>query len=536
MGGTAKPGEKGGWGAWWAGAAILSAGVTLAVGALAWVSEDAFITLRYVSNTLGGHGAVFNVGERVQGYTHPLWFLLLVPACRLLGDGILASIACGLALTLLTLAVLVRSVRRVAPCPAAAVGAYALACAALVSSDSWLSFQTGGLENSLSHFILLLALVEAFFHGGTRPGRLLLFLGLLCLSRPDFVFFAFPLGVLVLPHLRARRARVAALAAVSPCAAWLAFAWAYYGAPLPNTGTAKLGIYSDWTQAVRRGAVYLLDACVHDSIAAASVLLFLGSALFLWRKGAVLATAIGTVLHGAWVTWIGGDFMRGRFFLPMFTASVAMGSVAGAAGWPRGRRGGLYAMCAVCAGLVTTGSLVRWVGGTLLARTERNASDIVNERKYYTGYSLRSYLREGRLTNPYLDLTLADDLRAYAGAFGPVTVHNRNPGTLAYLAGPRVSVIDTLGLTDRYIARLPRAYISNPDPRPGHPDKYIPVSYLASRGDVALLPDWRTRIRRMDGSLRNEVDALRGSRLFWSPDERLVFSNLPTPDPPMASH
>src|SRR5262245_21524173 len=51
--------------------------VTVAVFLKAWVSEDAFITFRYVANVLAGHGPVFNVGERVQGYTHPLWFILL---------------------------------------------------------------------------------------------------------------------------------------------------------------------------------------------------------------------------------------------------------------------------------------------------------------------------------------------------------------------------------------------------------------------------------------------------------------------------
>ncbi len=56
----------------------LSCLVVLVVLMYAWVSEDAFITLRYVNNMLHGFGPVFNVGERVQGYTHPLWFLLLV--------------------------------------------------------------------------------------------------------------------------------------------------------------------------------------------------------------------------------------------------------------------------------------------------------------------------------------------------------------------------------------------------------------------------------------------------------------------------
>ena len=49
-----------------------------------WVCDDAFITFRYVQNLLGGNGLVYNVGERVEGYTHFLW-LLLVALFRWMG-------------------------------------------------------------------------------------------------------------------------------------------------------------------------------------------------------------------------------------------------------------------------------------------------------------------------------------------------------------------------------------------------------------------------------------------------------------------
>ena len=42
-----------------------------------WISDDALITMRHVLNFINGYGPVFNVGERVQAYTHPLWFLLI---------------------------------------------------------------------------------------------------------------------------------------------------------------------------------------------------------------------------------------------------------------------------------------------------------------------------------------------------------------------------------------------------------------------------------------------------------------------------
>ena len=41
------------------------------------ISDDAFIILRYAQNLLSGDGLVWNVGERVEGYTSFLWTLLV---------------------------------------------------------------------------------------------------------------------------------------------------------------------------------------------------------------------------------------------------------------------------------------------------------------------------------------------------------------------------------------------------------------------------------------------------------------------------
>ena len=45
-----------------------------------WVGDDAVITFRSLENFLHGYGPVFNIGERVQTFTHPLWFLLQAAA------------------------------------------------------------------------------------------------------------------------------------------------------------------------------------------------------------------------------------------------------------------------------------------------------------------------------------------------------------------------------------------------------------------------------------------------------------------------
>ena len=56
-------------------ALLLIAGIVHA----GWMCEDAFITLRTVDNWVNGFGLRWNVAERVQSYTHPLWMLCLTP-------------------------------------------------------------------------------------------------------------------------------------------------------------------------------------------------------------------------------------------------------------------------------------------------------------------------------------------------------------------------------------------------------------------------------------------------------------------------
>ena len=43
----------------------------------AWLSDDAYITLRTVDNLIHGFRFTWNITERVQAYTHPLWMLFV---------------------------------------------------------------------------------------------------------------------------------------------------------------------------------------------------------------------------------------------------------------------------------------------------------------------------------------------------------------------------------------------------------------------------------------------------------------------------
>ena len=47
----------------------------------AWMSDDAYISFRTIDNLFQGYGLRWNVVERVQAYTNPLWlFVIMLPS------------------------------------------------------------------------------------------------------------------------------------------------------------------------------------------------------------------------------------------------------------------------------------------------------------------------------------------------------------------------------------------------------------------------------------------------------------------------
>jgi len=50
---------------------------TIVVFQSAWLNDDAYITFRTVDNFVNGYGLTWNVSERVEPYSNPLWMFLV---------------------------------------------------------------------------------------------------------------------------------------------------------------------------------------------------------------------------------------------------------------------------------------------------------------------------------------------------------------------------------------------------------------------------------------------------------------------------
>jgi hypothetical protein len=203
-----------------------------------FVVDDAFISFRYAAHLAQGHGPVFNLGERVEGYSNPLWVAVLALAAVLGLDIVLASKLLGLFSILATIWLSYKLALRLS----SAGSPYPLALVLLLASTfPIVYFGITGME-TVAFSCLLLAAVYLFVAADnnlTLTATLCLFAG--SLMRPEGILY-FPVLTLVdiLLHRRiTRRAGLLVVLFAALYAAFLLWRHSYYGEWLPNTFFAK---------------------------------------------------------------------------------------------------------------------------------------------------------------------------------------------------------------------------------------------------------------------------------------------------------
>ncbi len=445
------------------GVLAVSAVTILHAWSLRWVAEDAWISLRYARHLVAGHGLVFNVGERVEGYTNFLWTVLLAVGLFVGAPPRALVIALGLASTAAAMVALGAVWRRVVPRDA--VVPVALLAAGV--NYSYAAFATSGLEGSLLGALLAAAFAVAPLDrspGESDPLRSAALAGLLTvlavMTRPDAALALGVLGVALALDASHRSRRAAVLGAfVAPLVLlyvpYFALRWRYYGLPLPNTFYAKSGDVAAWSQ----GYAYVAQFAGRYFLAPMALVLVARAVVGLVRRerptARVAALTAYVVVHTLYVMRVGGDFMEGRFLvtvLPMYLLLVE----ASLRTLPLPRELVWSAFGAVV--FVSGANLGRLPAGSIV-------NGLSDERSWEPMFE--QWQREGAALGRHLPpgTVIATDS---VGAFG-------------YAAG--LPIIDTLGLTDAVVARTPRAA----DRRAGH-QHLATMEYLRQRR-VALLRD-----------------------------------------------
>lgn len=432
---------------------------------IAWVCDDAYITMRTVDNWVNGYGLTWNVAERVQAYSHPLWMLLLSLVYAIARQAYPTLI--GLSFAFAIAAVSWAAFKALRDDYQAGF-ALALACASMAFGE----YSTSGLENPLSFWLLsLLAgfyLQEDFQPGVKQSFWLACLAALAALTRLDLILFFTPalLGC-TLPWNKSGRGQVwaALCAGFSPLLVWELFSLFYYGSLVPNPAYAKLNTGISQLQLLAQGGLYFLDILRWDPLTLLVALAGAGAALWKgpWRARAL---GIGLVLYLGFIAWVGGDFMRGRFFAaPFWLGAILMARTFS----PRSVR----LRWALLAGVSVFGIASAFVR-PILKQNEPviSVTGIADERGFYlsaTGLIVVDHSR----TVPdhpwvYEGLSLRDNKVEISPEF---TI-----GFRGFFAGPQVHIVDRLALAEPLLARLP---VSDPlEWRIGHFYREFPQGYL----------------------------------------------------------
>lgn len=461
---------------------IATAIVVVVVGYVGWVGDDAFISMRVLDNAVNGFGLRWNILERVQVFTHPLWLGVLFPFYALFPDPYWVPVAVSLVCVAASIWLILSNLKEPRNAPA-------LVAVALLSK-AFVEYGTSGLETPLS-YLLIVALAWQLKQATDKKsdGAAVWWLSaLLVLNRLDFIALVVPSLVIA---WRIRPAPGQALGSMLLIAGWLAFATAYFGHPLPNSVLAKLNVGVPRLELLGTGFLYILDSLQRDPLTLGFIALATWAA---WRSAEwkwARPILLGSWLYIGGIVWAGGDFMSGRFFAVPFIAAIAVTAFSfdGGFRFPR------TAIAVVgCVGVVLS----------LLFRfpipVQQQAPDqITDERAFYAGDTAlprvvsaawsdlpAPWLRPSpyRLNDHFAD---ALQVRRQAEANGRQYIAYGAIGVLGFYAGPAVHIIDPYALSDPFLARLPA---SCRPCRPGHYLRAYPIGFADSVvKEENLIPD-----------------------------------------------
>lgn len=451
----------------------------------AWISDDAMITLRTVLNLVNGYGATFNLDERVQAYTHPLWFGILSLFSAFDQNVFLVTFATQIVISLLVFYLLFKHL-------SIDLWNGILAVLVLVGSKAYIDYSTSGLENPLSHLMMLLCvmvLIRVFdspLPDVRKSASALFVIGTLYLVRPDLILCMVPAGAMMLWKVRKDFQLMGSLLLLAsfPILLWTLFSLFYYGFPFPNTAYAKLGAGISLSERVPQGLWYLLDSLQRDPITVTFIIIGVLAGMFGSRLMKTLSA--GVVLYILYVISIGGDFMAGRFLTTPLLLAV---TIIALTQFQTIQLKVLYGLIAVFVMVMALGGTSSLFSGPAYQNSQISKHGITDERGFYFQYT-GLWTAGGYMTSTYV----GHPLPRWILRVGPRKVSDLCGmlGLNGLFDGPTAHLIDTCGLSDPLLARLPAKH--ERVWRIGHHFRDFPAGYVDSVRDRSnVIEDADTR-------------------------------------------
>ncbi|MCR5791413.1 MAG: glycosyltransferase family 39 protein [Lachnospiraceae bacterium] len=293
----------------------------LIITAVAWQSDDAYHAYVMAKHLVEGNGFVYNIGERASASSCPLFTLVIACGYFVVRNMFFISLFICIAFSAAAYGIICRhfchNIRQVL-----------FLFLAMITSVSFMSYTTSGLENSLLFFLAAL-FFKNYYAYEDFDGRQLFYMGLLisliALTRMDAVLMFVPAVVYIYIGRRKLvsfgRAVLIGFLSLLPFFLWELFSLFYYGFPFPNTAYVKLGTDIALREYLYRGLQYLLTSALCDPVLIVFIAFVIVTA-FLLKKGRLIFTALGLLLYLIYLFYIGGDFMLGRHFTTAFLISL----------------------------------------------------------------------------------------------------------------------------------------------------------------------------------------------------------------------
>jgi hypothetical protein len=301
------------WIGYWLLAAALIVHVRMVIN-YDFTQDDAFITFRYAENFLNGHGLVYNIGERVEGFTNFLWTIMMILGGRLGIDYVDFSQILGTAFGLGTIIMLFligylaenRLPRK------RRLFLAGLSCLILGGTYSFAYWTVAGLETAAFSFMV----VSSLYFYMRRSFLVIPGLVLATLLRPEGgLVFVFVILYDIFSKKSLTRYAITILSVYIIFLLPLAvFKLTYYGSLFPNPFYAKTSFN---IQQVIHGLEYTGEFFWHYLAAG----LFVIPAIILFKKLSrpLRIAMIFLLVYTIYITLIGGDVLKvHRFFVPLF--------------------------------------------------------------------------------------------------------------------------------------------------------------------------------------------------------------------------
>ncbi|ENV79378.1 MULTISPECIES: hypothetical protein [Acinetobacter] len=435
----------------------------------AWVADDAYITFRTIENFHNGYGLRWNITERVQSYTHPLWMINLLIGKYIINDLYYLCLILGFFYTVLTIYIIYLLSEK-------NIFNFTLGVLILFSSKAALDFSSSGLENSLSYF-----LIACFFYTILKLKEhshfyLILSTVFSCmfLNRMDLIIPFLPFAFYIFFYQayqehRFKKSTLQGFIGFIPVILWSIFALYYYGSFFANSVIAKTNTGLPTTHLHIQGFKYIYGNLIYDPFT--SLFIYATSIYSIFSKKYVnKLLGFGLALYIFYLIHVGADYMYGRFLTIPFIISLFIVVT-------NLRKDLRILKLALVLGLVLSSYNLYQYTFKDIKSFEISNNNFTDERAFY--YPTTSLL-----------LTLQENNRSIADHFietrfifedpvtQPTALHTMGfNGYIVSKLFPEKHIVDALGLTDAFLAAHPMKYGSW---RIGHFPRALNAEYLNS--------------------------------------------------------